>query len=628
VEALAWVRDPFPASWDRVRRALAGEEEAGVPEQEAPPAKSGLIETVRKFFAPPPPPPPVKPPPPKRPHIPYAEYRRLCTEKGVAGDGMQDSLAEILHHLGAALNYRKDPRLREATVLQPEWLTNNVYKLMRHAEAQGGLLKQADLPRVLSDEPDPEMRAYLVRLMERFEIAYPQRPQNTELWLVPQALPDNQPAEAAAFASVPDATRLRYAYAALPEGLVARAIVRLHEFIEETPDGKKQQWASGAILTREGARALLRKEPEDRVVMITVTGADRKARQQLAGLCQAEMRDIHREIPGLDPLEETQVQGEWVRTSTLESDERKGRPSGLQTRDGTVTIDPAEANNAYTEKPARQEEVWKPSVFISYSKSNVNQRKRLELELKVLKNAGLLAGHWQDRMIDPGDPWDQAIQIELGKAEVVLVLCSTPALATDYITQYEIPKALEQEAAGRTLVVPLILEACGWHLSNFSKNAALPEKGQPINEWTPRSRGWKSVATGLEKLCRKLIEKGPRGMTNDELAGLRHSSFVILFPSPAGSICTSASTIAGLDARMASLTRCAISWPWRTVRSPSTSMWMSTKRSSPILRTLHLSTRWTSGTPPATSRIAATRCSGGATSIASSSAGMRSFQPL
>ena len=35
------------------------------------------------------------------------------------------------------------------------------------------------------------------------------------------------------FRIAPNATRLRYSYPALPEGLVARAIVRLHEFIEE-----------------------------------------------------------------------------------------------------------------------------------------------------------------------------------------------------------------------------------------------------------------------------------------------------------------------------------------------------------------------------------------------------------
>ncbi len=175
------------------------------------------------------------------------------------------------------------------------------------------------------------------------------------------------------------------------------------------------------------------------------------------------MRDIHAGIAGLDPLEETQVQGEWVKTATLEADERNRRETGIATKDrGTVSVDPSGPNDAYSQGPARRDEVWKPAVFISYSKSNVRQCARLESELKILKNEGLLAAHWHDRMIDPGDTWDEAIQGKLAEADVVLILASVPALATDYITEHEIPKALELHNAGQTVVVPVILEKCRW----------------------------------------------------------------------------------------------------------------------------------------------------------------------
>jgi internalin A len=469
VERLAWVRDPFPEAWDEVRRALS---------------KRGA----------------------RRAHLTYAEYRALCVKHGVADAGEQDSLAEILHNLGAALNYRNDPRLREATVLQPEWLTKNVYSLVRRAEKNAGALKQLDIETALRSVKHQPMREYLTQLMVRFEIAYTPRTSAGGLWLVPQALPDVQPAGAKQFRDVTEATRLRYSYQALPEGLVARAIVRLHEFVAEVRS-KKQQWASGAILRRGDARALIRTEPQDRQVMITVTGPA-KARQQLAGLCQAEMREIHTEIPGLDPLEETQVQGEWVATATLELDEREGRKTGIPTRDrGTVSVDPTEPNNAYSEKTSRSDDVWKPTVFISYSKTNLNQRKRLESELKVLKNEGLLASHWQDRMIAPGDEWDGAIQRELETADVVVILASTATLSTDYITEHEIPKALELHDAGTTVVVPLILEACRWDQTPLGKLNALPEKAKPLNKWRPASDGWSSVSDGLATVFKSLAEK-------------------------------------------------------------------------------------------------------------------------
>ena len=111
-------------------------------------------------------------------------------------------------------------------------------------------------------------------------------PERPNVWVVPWALPDEQPTGTAEFARVADATQLRYSYQTLSEGLVPRAIVRLHDFIEGSGKSAKR-WASGAILTRDGARAL-----QDRQVMVTVTGLD-DARRKLAGLCQAELRDIH-----------------------------------------------------------------------------------------------------------------------------------------------------------------------------------------------------------------------------------------------------------------------------------------------------------------------------------------------
>jgi internalin A len=455
VGRLKWVREPFPETWDAVRRTLR---------------------TGQK----------------KRAHLTYGEYRALCSEHGVTDPGQQDSLAEVLHNLGAALNYRNDPRLREATVLQPEWLTRNVYALMRRAEKQAGVLKQAEVEVVLKAEKDKGMRAYLVQIMERFEIAYAPKASSAGLWLVPQALPDVQPRGVEAFREAADATRLRYTYQALPEGLVARAIVRLHEFIEEVK-GKKLQWSSGAILTRAGARALIRTEPQDRQVMITVIGP-KKARQQLAGLCQAEMRDIHSEIVGLDPTEETQVNEEWVATATLERDEKRGCETGIPTKQGTMMVDPMEPNNAYSERPSRFDDVWKPTVFISYSKSNVSQRKRLESELKILKNEGLLERGWHDRMIAPGDDWNEVIQGELAEADVVIILTSSAALSTDYITDHEIPKAMELHKAGTTVVVPVILEKCRWDKTALGVLNVLPEKARPLNTWARASDAWKTAS--------------------------------------------------------------------------------------------------------------------------------------
>ncbi|WP_395746585.1 COR domain-containing protein [Prosthecobacter sp.] len=470
VDQLKWIREPFKPEWVAVRQALA---DGGK----------------------------------QRAHLSFTEYRALCARHGVTDEREQESLSDILHNLGAALNYRNDPRLREATVLQPLWLTQNVYGLVRRAEEQYGVLKQADVDAVLAQEKDEKMRQYLLQIMERFEIAYVPRSAGGGVWLVPQALPIEQPKGVESFGRETDATHLRYTYEALPEGLVARAIVRLHEFIEEV-DGKPQQWASGAVLTREGARALLRAETATQV-MITVTGPA-KARQQLAGLCQAEMRDINAEIKRLDPVEETRVKGDWISTAILDADERNRRQTGIRVpAEGTVMIDPRGPNDEFSTPQARQDDLWKPTIFISYSKSNVAQRKRLESELKILRNEGLLESHWHDRMIDPGDEWDKKIQRELREADVILILISAASLSTDYITEHEIPKAMKLHKAGETIVVPIVLESCRWDKTALGALNALPDKAKALNNWKPSSEGWHSVSNGLARVLEKLMKESP-----------------------------------------------------------------------------------------------------------------------
>ena len=119
---------------------------------------------------------------------------------------------------------------------------------------------------------------------------------------MPRALPGAAPAGIAEFRDAADAVRIRYIYQIFPEDLVSRLIVRRHAFVEEVRE-QKQQWRDGVIFSRKGARALIHAFPQDRRALLTVTGA-RHAREQFAALCQQEMRDIHAEIPNLDPREE------------------------------------------------------------------------------------------------------------------------------------------------------------------------------------------------------------------------------------------------------------------------------------------------------------------------------------
>jgi hypothetical protein len=282
LERMPWLREPIPEAWDAVRRALAAD---------------GT----------------------QREHLTHSEYRALCVAQGVTDEGQQDYLSEILHHLGVALIYRNDPSLDESAVLQPEWLTKSLYPLLLRAEKRAGVLQQADVDGVLQSTTAESSRTYLMERLECLGIACALQTAGGATWLVPQALPDTPPAGLEDFRDAAEAIRLRYTYQVLPATLVARIIARRHAFIEELRE-QKLQWRDGVVLIRKGARVLIRAVPQDRQVLLTVIGP-RKARQQLAGLCQAEMQEIHAGIPALEPLAETHLRGAWLATPTQRAQE-------------------------------------------------------------------------------------------------------------------------------------------------------------------------------------------------------------------------------------------------------------------------------------------------------------------
>jgi internalin A len=64
-------------------------------------------------------------------YINYNTYAARCAELGEPDPAKQEELAAWLHDLGVALNYGRDPRLRDTTVLRPDWLANGIYAILR-----------------------------------------------------------------------------------------------------------------------------------------------------------------------------------------------------------------------------------------------------------------------------------------------------------------------------------------------------------------------------------------------------------------------------------------------------------------------------------------------------------------
>lgn len=98
-------------------------------------------------------------------------------------------------------------------------------------------------------------------------------------------------------------------------------------------------------------------------------------------------------------------------------------------------------------------------VFISYSHLDQDYLNRLLVHLKPLEKEGLIE-LWTDKKLRPGDRWKKEIEVVLDRANVAVLLVSADFLASDFITDNELPPLLRNAENKGTRIIPLILKPC------------------------------------------------------------------------------------------------------------------------------------------------------------------------
>jgi len=100
-------------------------------------------------------------------------------------------------------------------------------------------------------------------------------------------------------------------------------------------------------------------------------------------------------------------------------------------------------------------------AFVSYAHTDEKFLERRHKHLAVLKREGALAA-WTDHAILPGAGLDGAITAQLDKSDLFVALVSPDYIASQYCYEKEFQRALRRAEAGKTRIVPIILEPCDW----------------------------------------------------------------------------------------------------------------------------------------------------------------------
>lgn len=249
----------------------------------------------------------------ERDYLPYYEYIQMCQAEGINDDLSQRTLIGFLHDLGIVLNFQDDPRLEETNILNPEWVTNGVYKILNDPALlteHHGVLERAMLNRILDPTRYPrDKHLFIVDMMRKFELCFDFEGFTDRKFLLPDLLPKAEP-DTGDWSNV---LAFEYHYNVLPGSVISRFIVRMNHLIH-----RQLYWRNGVVLAYEdssrqsvevsGNIALIKADREDRKIFIRVAGPETGRRRFLA-VIRAEFATIHRTIPGLDVEEKVPLPG-------------------------------------------------------------------------------------------------------------------------------------------------------------------------------------------------------------------------------------------------------------------------------------------------------------------------------
>lgn len=158
------------------------------------------------------------------------------------------------------------------------------------------------------------------------------------------------------------------------------------------------------------------------------------------------------------------------------------------------------AHESAPPSPPEQVGATREHVFVSYSHKDKVWLKRLQDMLKPLVRQGSVS-LWSDTDIKAGAKWRDEIEHELKGARVAVLLVSPNFLASDFITQHELPPLLDNARHQGTRILWVHVSSCLYKESGVAAYQASHDVAQPLDKLRPSKRN-----EVLVQICQNIKE--------------------------------------------------------------------------------------------------------------------------
>jgi internalin A len=427
----------------------------------------------------------------KEHYLSLAQYRAICDEYGVADRAAQDELAGYLHRLGIILHYRDDIRLRDTSVLSPQWVTSGVYKILNREELarQSGEFVEGHLSQWLPEADYPvEKHAFLIDLMRRFAMCIDYGGA-ADRYLIPDLLPKQEPPAIRAMFRPEGCINFEFRYEVLPEGLLPRFIARTYLRSEGQP-----RWRTGVVLALQGCHALVAADTVDRKVLVLVRGPASLRRWELFTIVREELERMHRQIPNLPvrafiPLPD--FPGHAIEFEKLRMFAETGRETITEYIQGRLIDLPVRmllegVDAPSLDAPGREADGAPPLVYCHYVQADADHAHGFYAHMRLYERTRAL------RVFRDLEQPDMVRERALRDATLVVVLVSAAVFDPDNARQLD--RILQHCATTGIPAVPVLVRSCAVAATPFRDVVVLPRGNQAVDLSANEDMTWTVIA--------------------------------------------------------------------------------------------------------------------------------------
>ncbi|WP_240646604.1 COR domain-containing protein [Chitinophaga rhizosphaerae] len=404
------------------------------------------------------------------------------------------SYARYLNDIGLILYFPDNDFLKDKVFVNQDYVLKKIYNILEGLHGLNGKFDETHVINALDKQEFDKECETIIELMKHFKIVFP-HPSQPGTYIAPLYLPARPSKSISIF--LDDGHRPSYRF--LFQGFIHKHII-LEFFHLYGQQALKDEHGPLYYYWKNGI--VIRDEPSQGIVMVRFINATATSKAYI---------DVFSLSKSADKSFLKKITGELERLSADMNVKKAVTADGVN----FVPVDVLHAaetanqwifqhNGIYFDlklfRAHLKNELKMKKIFISYSKTDAHYLQQLENHLSALKRNGSIST-WNCRQLVPGDKWDGKIKSELEEADIIIFLVSADFMATDYIWDIEIKRAIERENENPGVkVVPIIIRSCAWEDTPLSVYNTAPKKAMVLDLAKNIDEAFTDVVRDLKKI--------------------------------------------------------------------------------------------------------------------------------